>query len=179
MVFNRIRRALSNNDGTSFPAILAVFLFVVVGFVVLFQFFYATEIVSTVEEKSSSVVENALIANAETSYQAKRDGYSGTWQLGNGEVSNSVVYIDPRADLAQKLGLVDDGNFLIKNDGEKLVYRLHDISLSIENPEFQEDETPLKATISLIVDISLNFPLVDSYPVSIPIEVSAAWNRKF
>lgn len=179
MISNRIRQALTNNNGSAAPIILTLVLVILMCFVTLFQFLYKVAILNSVQESCRSIAENVLIANSETSYQAKRDGYTGVWHIGNGEINESIVYIDPSASLAAQLKLSPDGEDLVKTDGEKQVYRLHDIQLSIHNPEFQESNTPLTANLSLFVDINLNFPLVDSVPVSVPINVSAAWNPKF
>lgn len=179
MVLKRIRQSLSNNEGAAVPTILAIILFVMIGFAALFQYFYTITILNTVHEACSSVAENILVANAEASYQAKRDGYTGVWHLDDEEISDSTVYIDVNMSLAQQLNLVSDGEDLIKMDDERQVYRLHDIQMTIHNPDFQNDTTLLTATLSLIVDVRLNFPLIESYPVSVPVEVSAAWDRKF
>lgn len=182
MILKRVRHSLSNDDGMSTPMILGIFLVILICFAMLFQFFYATAIVHTVHESCSSVAESALVANAASSYQAKRDGYTGIWHLDNKNLNDATVYIDPAADLARRLNLVEDGtdgSTLVKTDNNKEVYSLREIQLSIENADFQESKTTTVSTISLILDLNLNFPLIDNYLVSVPIEVSATWNPKF
>lgn len=179
MVLTRIRRSLANDDGAAVPMILSIILFVMVGFAVLFQFLYARATLNTIHDACVSVAESVLIANTDASYQAKRDGYAGVWHLDDGEVSNSTVYIDPKAALARQLNLVIDGETLGTAPGGAQTYRLRDIRLTIQNPDFQDSGPSLVSTLSLTVDLTLNFPLIDSHPVSIPIEVSAAWRRKF
>lgn len=179
MISNRIRQALTNNKGSATPMILLLFILILIILVTTFQFLYTVATLDSIQDSCRSIAENVLIANAETSYQAKRDGYTGVWHIDNGEVSESIVYIDPSASLAEQLNLSPNGEDLVKTDGEKQVYRLRDIQLSIHNPEFQESNTPLTANLSLFVDIDLNFPLVDSVLVSVPVNVSAAWNPKF
>lgn len=179
MVCTRIRRSLSNDDGAATPLILAIILFVLLGFAVLYQYLFASAILDTVHESCSFVTERALITNAESSYQAKRDGYTGVWHLDGREISDPTVSIDPRISLAQQLNLDRQGNDLVKTDGVDEIYRLRNIELTIENPDFQEDSILLIATISLDADIILHFPMVGEHTVSIPLQVSAAWNPKF
>ena len=180
MVLNRIRRAFSNNDGSAVPVILILVLVFIIAFMMLFNFFYAVTILNTVRDTSTAAAESALMANAEASYQAKRDGYTGVWHRDAEDISDSgVESIDPGASIAKQLNLVSEGEKLFKMDGQKQIYSIHDIDLVIQNPEFQENDTPLTATLSLVVDINLDFPLVHNRTFSVPIEVSAAWSRKF
>lgn len=179
MILRRIRQALNNNDGAATPMILAFILACVVAFAILFQYFYVTATLKTIRQSCFSVSESLLVANAEASYQAKRDGYTGIWHVGPGEFSDPTVHVDPISSLAEQLNIVIEGDTLVKRDGDKQVYRLRDISLTINNPEFQDSDILLTSSLSLIVDINLNFPLVDKFPVSIPIHVTSSWDRKF
>lgn len=179
MILKRIRYSLTNDDGASVPMILALILLVMVVFAALFQYFYTITILNTIRESCFSISESALIANAESSYQAKRDGYTGVWYLDGGEPTDPTVIIDVKENLANQLNLISIEDELVKTDGGREIYRINNIQFTIENPGFQKDNVPLTAIISLNVDMILRFPLIDSYPVSIPIQVSAAWNRKF
>lgn len=179
MVLNRIRRSLSSDEGAAVPLILAIILVVMVVFAALFQFFSARATLNTIRDTCYSVAETALIANAETSYQAKRDGYTGVWHLDGAAVSDSVVYIDVSTSLAQQLNLISEDEDLVKTDGERQMYRLRNIQLTIQNPDFQNENTALVATVSLVVDMNLKLPLMSATTVPVPVEVSAAWNRNF
>lgn len=179
MVFKRIRQSLTNDEGAATPMILCFVILAIIGFVVLFQYFYTAATVNIIHDSCRSTATSALMANAEASYQAKRDGYTGVWNLDDGEVTNTSVYIDPVAHLADQLDLIRDGDALVKLDGEDQVYRLRDIRVDIENPAFQDEDNPLIATVSLTADVVLTFPLVDHVSVPVPISVSASWNPKF
>lgn len=179
MVLKRIYRSLSNDEGASTPMILGILLSVLIVAVMLFQYFYTTALLKTIRQSCSSVVEIALMSNADASYQAKRDGYTGVWHVDGADVNDVMVSIDPAASLAEQLGLISDGDVLVKMDGTEQVYRLSDIKLDIQNPEFQDNIAVLTATLSLTVDTTLKFPLIDGFPISVPVTASAEWNCKF
>ena len=91
MILRRLRQSLSNNDGAATPLILGILLLVLLVFAILFQYLYTLAVVNSIQESCRSAAKYVLLANTEASYQAKRVGFTGIWQLEDEEIINASV----------------------------------------------------------------------------------------
>lgn len=143
-----MKRHLQNNQGGAslFLGLFGV-IFALALISALFQNYSAIMSVKTVHAAMEKAALTAVTRQTEQTYQSKRESYHGAYSNSDGAGWHALMAdSDVVAQLNEMLLTQHQSGKLVKYDNEgNAIYWLENISLAIENPDFQSQDAPLQA----------------------------------
>ena len=179
----KIQKVLKSRSGQGTPMILAVVLCCLILACVTFEYMRLMIVAQGVRDSVQSAIMDVVAENWDEAYVGLREGYSGGYQLADSSWSQNITSGNVYARLEDVLGVQYENGQYIKNSGEDLEYRLHDLHLEVENaplaPSAPAGITQLNVTGTITVDVPLSFGFWQLPPMQITMKLHAKYIPKF
>lgn len=176
-----MKRHLQNNQGGAslFLGLFGV-IFALALISALFQNYSAIMSVKTVHAAMEKAALTADTRQTEQTYQSKRESYHGAYSNSDGAGWHALMAdSDVVAQLKEMLSVHYQSGQLIKYDKKgDLIYLLENISLVMQNPDFQSQDAPLQAVLSLDFNMPLKLGSIE-HPIQVHLKVTAENKTKY
>ena len=173
-------KSLKNNQGGMGILIFGLFgiLFVFVIAIALFQNYSVLAAAYTVRSSMEKTALTIVARQTETTYSSKRESNHGAYRSNGTDWNEEIYHINAAQQLNEMLHITRQGDTLTKyNSNHSLLYRLHNISFAINNPDLHSKQT-LKATISLTFEMPITFGNLH-HTIMVPMSVTAENKQKY
>ena len=169
-----MKRHLQNNQGGAslFLGLFGV-IFALALISALFQNYSAIMSVKTVHAAMEKAALTAVTRQTEQTYQSKRESYHGAYSNSDGAGWHALMAdSDVVAQLKEMLSVHYQSGQLIKYDKKE------NISLVMQNPDFQSQDAPLQAVVSLDFNMPLKLGSIE-HPIQVHLKVTAENKTKY
>ena len=130
---SRLRQILKNQQGSSFPLIVAVVLVAVMLLCAISEYLRLLIVAQGVRDAVQEAVISTVNDNYDDVYHGVREGYSGAYQPSSGDFTESLDYSDIYGRLDSLLGLTEqDGYHAQYNEDGSMEFRVWDLQVEIE-----------------------------------------------
>lgn len=182
-LLDKLKVALKDKAGNSFPLIIAVTLALIMIFTGISEYFRLMIIAQGVRDAVQDAVISTVNDNYDDVYHGVREGYSGGYQPVADDFQESLNYGDVYGRLDSILGLNQSGGYHIKTTSDnKVEFRIWDLDVVIRNAPLASGDIAssrfrIDSTIMLEVPVSFGGKLLPS--MKIRIKTSAGYTPKF
>lgn len=175
-----IRHLQNDRGGAGLLLGIFVTVFILMLISALFQNYAVLASVNTVHAAMEKVALTAIARQTEQTYQSKRESYHGAYSSEDGSGWDAeLMYPDAVSQLKEMLEVQRQANKLVKyDDTGKMLYQLSNISLELDNPDFQSEDAPLRAIVSLDFEMPLKLGTIER-PIQVHLKVTAENKTKY
>ena len=182
-VAKKIKAAIKDKSGASFPMIVAITVSLVILLAGVSDYLHLLIIAQGVRDSVQAAIISTVVENYDDVYHGVREGYSGGYQPMVGNFDESLDYGDIYERLDTILGLSVNGFYHEKltSDG-KLEFKVWNLDVDIRNAPFAAgDQASARfeadSTIMLEVPVSFGGKLLP--PMQIKVKTSAGYTPRF
>lgn len=161
-MFKRFNKILRNQDGFSFPMVVAITLLLVIIMCGIMEFFRLNIIASGVKEAVQDAIIITVNDNYANVYHGTREGYSGGYQPDGSGFDYSVNNGDIYSYMGNILGTVNEGGKHVKYAMAGVVeYSLSGLDVTIRNaplaPSDPQNAQRFEADAVIILEVPVQF----------------------
>jgi hypothetical protein len=180
---NRIKCIIKEKKGSSFPLAVAVALALVFIMCGIYEYMRLMIIASSVRDAVQSAIIATVNDNYDEVYSGVREGYSGGYALSGAVWEDRLDYGDIYSRLDRVLGLRESGGVHIKYAGEKVEFKLSNLSVNIVNATFAPSDPhgmqKFLADAAILLEVPVAFGGKTLLPMRINLKVKAGYIPKF
>jgi hypothetical protein len=179
----RIKKALQDKRGASFPLIVAITLALALIFCGVSEYFRLMIIAQGVRDAMQAAVISTVNDNYDDVYHGVREGYSGAYQPIAGDFEESLDYGDIYDRIDRILGLTGSGGYHNKSSADGgLEFRVWNLSVDIRNaPLASGDQAPARfeADSIIMLEVPVSFAGKRLPPMQIRVKNTAGFIPTF
>lgn len=175
------KKIWKSTRGNSTPLTIALVLAILLIICGIAEFARLNIITSGVRDGLQQAVVSVAVTNYDEVYPSLREGYSGGYQLEDGEWLEHLDYGDVYGQLDELLGTEKSGGYHVKQQEGGYEYRLSGLNLVIEQPSLAPGVTDLdfKADVWITIEIPLSFGWELVPPLKMVLQTQAIYMSKF
>lgn len=180
---SRLRQILKNQQGSSFPLIVAVVLVAVMLLCAISEYLRLLIVAQGVRDAVQEAVIATVNDNYDDVYHGVREGYSGAYQPMAGDFEESLDYGDIYGRLDALLNLTNQSGYHVQytEDG-KMEFRVWDLSVDLQNASFASADSAgnrLAADCEIELEVPVSFGGRLLPPMRMTVKVSAGYTPRF
>lgn len=176
-------KVLKSNKGSMSFFTVSVILCLLITFTGIFEWNRLHIIADGTYDAVQRAVATACTENYDRLYNGVREGYSGGYQLDEGEWKEDIDEGEVYAKLDNLLGTRAEGDEHVKSTGEQMEFSLSDLDVKMTNTPFAPDDPDHINQFTGVAYVTLKVPLSFGWnalpPMQISMKVTAGYMAKF
>jgi hypothetical protein len=158
-----------------------IIIIVMLLFSIVYTYAKTTVIASGIRDNVRNAVIQTVTANYYNTYAGMREGNTGAYQLDNDSTWQDCADAgNIGQSLKNLLKLTEAAGFLQKIDADSsLQYSISDMNVKVLNSDFDSNSKRLKIHATYTLNIPVSFFVVETQPISIPMNAEAEIEEKF